>query len=300
MKLQQHFIYLIIFCFLVSCSAIQNLSRIPAAEDVIDIVFDLDWTIVAENKNTSQLISKENIISVDGVTYRINDWALEMITDLSARSNVRISFFSGGKETRNTKLLSKLKLLDDSGKSFMDIAYKVKSFHDLDELPDHLISGQRFSDRYKKDLKKINKNLKNVIFIEDNTGFAIDNIQKRNMLWMGPTYLHFETLNDFPSLPLDIEIEKHVPKTIDEWFVGRNKLLFIWATLESALQPDNELPFIDSITKSSAELDLGTGEYNNKLKKLYREKFGKLKKVGFRKGRISIGTKCTDMIRSFL
>ena len=304
MKIQNTItIILLIFC-LTSCqhglvkTIHSSNKRNLASEEIIDLVFDLDWTLVSELKEKGQQISAENIVTVQGVDYRINDWALEMITELNQRPNVRISFFSGGNEMRNKELLSKLILMDESGKSFFDIAYKVKNFEDLYEVPQELVNGEKFTDRFKKDLTKINSDLDRLLLVEDNFRFAVNDIQKKNILWLGPTYIHYEKISNLPSLPLNPEIEMFVPKTTDDWFLARNKLLMIWGALDKSI--DNKDPnILNNIETYATKVDFSSGKKNTYLDKLYNESYWKLKKVGFRKGRIPASNMCHDLIKVF-
>lgn len=298
---------LFIYLLIVQCGHINTLNRVSpslereiSSESFIDIVFDLDWTLVSENINTSQKLFIDNRVTVKGIEYRINDWALEMITELSTRQNVRISFYSGGKIERNKELLSKLKLMDNTNRSFLDIAYKVKSFSDLYKVPESQILGDMFADKFKKNLLEINEDLSNLIIIDDNYKFAIDEIQKKNMFWLGPSYIHYESYKHTPTELIDDSIKKFVPKSASEWFVGRNKLLFIWGILDKALDNSKNKNFVDLVNQYSQNLNLATGEYNSTLKSVYREYFFKLKKVGIRRGRATLGNSCITMLRSFL
>lgn len=274
-----------------------HLSRGISSTEVIDLVFDLDWTLVSELIHSGQEISSVNRVTVHGLDYRINDWAIEMITELSQREDVRISFFSGGKESRNTDLLSKLKLADGSGRSFLDIAHKVKSYEDLYEIPTELVNGEKFTDRFRKDLRKINNNLDRVVLIDDNYRFAINETQRRNILWLGPTYIHYERVKNFPHLPVEADIEQFVPRTQDQWFVARNKLLLMWGLITDSLESGED--FIEKSQSLTQELDIDSGQINQKLMIYYNEKFWLLKKYGDRVGRLPQSNQCKDLIKVF-
>lgn len=264
----------LIFLLLFGCQHPRE-NRSPAdADDFIHIVFDIDWTLVSEVEKSSIPISKSNLVEVDGKFYRIKDWSREMLTELSKRPDVKISFFSGGGRDRNIDLLSKISLMDGSKRSFLDISHKVLSFDDLTEIPVSLRKGERFSDRYKKDLRKLGLKRGKTIIVEDNYRFAINEVQKKHFLWLGPTYNHYER---FIDLPLKIISEKEslfIPKTHDQWLLGRNKLAAIWDILATSIE-NHELhgiPLDEEVQRISKELDLASGELGPALKKKYHSR----------------------------
>ena len=99
------FFFIFVLFFISSCSSYH---RGPAsgASDKIDIIFDLDWTIVKQVDSIGSDPLK--YIEVSGEFYRIGDGAVELLNYLFSQEQVRVSFFSGGKYDRNSKLLKKL------------------------------------------------------------------------------------------------------------------------------------------------------------------------------------------------
>ena len=158
-------------------------------------------------------------------------------------------------------------------------------------------STQLLKSNIEQDLRKINKDLDKVILIDDNFRFAINDAQRRNILYLGPTYIHYEQVKNFPSLPVDVEIEQFVPRTQDQWFVARNKLLLIWGVLTDSLDSDEN--FLEKTQSLSRELDFDSGQMNKKLMDFYNQKFWDLKKYGSRVGRLPQTNQCKDLIKVF-
>ncbi len=231
----------IIFTFiaLLSCS---NLSpkRSPSSEH-FNVVLDIDYTIVQPARDD---VTKDVLI-INGERYRIRPWAIELISYLSDKPNVRIHFFSGGKIDRNTKLLKKLKL--KNGNSAYNVAQTIMSFSDLTQVR----QDGRFSEKYKKDLPFPEHELKRTILVDDNFHFAMPD-QKSNMLWIGETFHHY--LN-FEQSKLDFgnpEIrQEYIPGTKTHWLNSENNLLFIYHLLSDAIDSDSsgEAEFLDFIHK---------------------------------------------------
>ena len=179
--------YLIIAFFLISsCSSINNQHQhsraISSTQDYIDIVFDLDWTLVYSEKNVSNEVSAIDI--GDGYKYVLSDNALEIIKKLYRTPGVRISFYSGASKDRNIKLLENILFDPNTGENLRDIAYKVLSFDDLVEVDPR---ATKFAQHYKKDLSKISNNLDNIILIDDSKDFVLPD-QTKNQLRLAPTY----------------------------------------------------------------------------------------------------------------
>lgn len=101
----------------------------------IDIVFDIDWTLVYPVNDLSEITNTSRLYHLNGEYYRLADGAEEIIDDLIKNKNVRISFFSGGLEKRNIDLLKSI-MLPNSNKSLYEISHKVLSKKDLSVVSD--------------------------------------------------------------------------------------------------------------------------------------------------------------------
>ncbi len=201
--------FIFTLCFFLSCA---NVTRLPQSEinhSDLHVVFDIDWTIVSNYESeVSKLTSaaEERILYVEGKPYIVRDHTTELIESLLAK-NINISFFSGGTKSRNDELLSKIILSD--GRSLKDIAYKVKSFEDLTKVPG-VLDTAKFQERFKKDLLKITDDLSKVIIIDDAFNFFVNEEQKRNRLFLGPTYKYFEEYAAIGKLS-----GEYIPKNYD-------------------------------------------------------------------------------------
>ncbi|MFZ4712456.1 MAG: hypothetical protein ACOYL6_01975 [Bacteriovoracaceae bacterium] len=198
-----------------------NLSfSVSAQERFLDVVFDLDWTLLYPIKDPSK-VKPEKLIEADGGYYRVADWTEEVLTQLSERPDVRISFYSGGSIIRNIEALKKIKLA--SGKSAFDIAFKILNNADLFTVSDD--QSLPFNQRFKKDLTRINSNISLVILVDDSKNFTMPG-QEAHQLWLGKTYNFYEIAEDLP-----LERGAYDPKTISEWRRERNKMLSIYESI---------------------------------------------------------------------
>ena len=216
------------FLFFNESQSFKNNDRSIAQEkndETRHIVFDLDWTLFSEFDSKLIIPDPKRVFLVEGKTYYLTPYAEELIRFL-IEADIKVSFFSGGSETRNLSLLEKAKLYD--GRSFQSIAYKILSKADLTVMStDETLS---FSDRFKKDLTKITSNLERIVLIEDNKNFAIDSLQTRNIFWLGPTY---QVLTKMEDVAL---VEPHyLPPTKEAWDLANHKLLIIKEAIREAL-----------------------------------------------------------------
>jgi len=187
------------------------------------VVLDIDWTIVASQNEE----------------YRLNDGVREYVEYLLEK-DVKISFFSGGDKERNIKLLKEIKL--KNGRSFFDIAYKIKSKDDLTTMP-NVLENARFSERYKKDLTLIDLKLENIVLIEDNPQFYLDETQKKNLFWLGKTFNHYETYAEVKAARKSLTGKdlQYVPKSFEEWLVARKKFFLVKEHTVKAFELQEEL-----------------------------------------------------------
>lgn len=222
--------YSILFCLL-SCSHSSKLARDPSSDLTINIVLDIDYTIVSP---VEDLESSEVITLDSGEKFRVNNYVKEFMEVMNGYENVNIYFFSGGKKERNLELLSKIKT--HSGQSFLDLALDVYSFNDLSQVSE---SG-KFAQKYKKDLKAIGLNLNNTILIDDVPIFSPES-QKNNMLWTGEAYYHFEKYSDVISARNNPKFEKkYIPKSPNEWLRSKNIFQNITQLFKDHLNATND------------------------------------------------------------
>jgi hypothetical protein len=216
--------YLILAFIYILFSSCQNQSRSISSLEVKDIVFDLDWTLIKQLKRGENL-DGPNILKYENEVYRLNDGVVELLKYLDSKDDVRLSFFSGGSFNRNIAVLEQIKL---NGKNAKDMAYKVLSKKDLDILSTD--SSLTFTDRYKKNLLLVNKDLSNVIIIDDDVRFAVNDEQKKNFLWLESVKYHFESPRDIKTGngPFD-------PRSVSEWFFDKNKIQIVHEILEKSL-----------------------------------------------------------------
>ncbi len=207
------------------------MQRTPASGNVVTnhIVFDIDWTMVAEIKNpTAAQLKSPRVVTVEGHTYFINEGLEEFVERLSKLPDVKISFFSGGKLSRNTELLSKIKLPE--GRSLLSIAYKTLGREHLVEMGG-VAESARFSDRFKKDLTLISDDLDHILMFDDTFNFVLDDKgrQKDQVFFTGTSFLPFDKFEDVGN-----QQGEFIPKTKDEWLLDRKKLIILNAAFFEA------------------------------------------------------------------
>ncbi len=224
-------IYLLVF--LSSCQ-FGTRYRTPANSTLpLDIVFDLDWTLIAQVKNT-EAIPSEELLRFEEETYRLAPGARELIAELLERDNIRISFFSGGGIERNQAVLSQIQI---NNRSALEIAYKVFSRNDLTDLSAQVSPEARFSERYKKDLRLINPDLGRIVIIEDNANFALADNQRANFIWLGDTFENMESWSQALALKTD---PKYRPNSYGQWLSSRLKLPVVGEILKDSLPRGDE------------------------------------------------------------
>ena len=249
--------YLALFLFfLYSCSS--NNGRLPSS-DFINIVLDIDWTITSQVDESFAKEFPEKVIVVGDEFYRPYDGLAEMLETLADNPQVRVFFFSGGHEERNIDLLSKIKLKD--GRSALSISEGVYSRHHLIDLRSEVGEDAKFAEKYKKDLLSISKDLKNTVIFDDNHFFSPDLKQRKNFLWLEPSYNHYETWA-MAKKALDQDPQnKYIPKTFEHWSLHRNKMAMIYGVIERAMT-EGEGNFSERIRRNWDELDILKGTYS--------------------------------------
>lgn len=257
----------ILIIFITSCAQVAY--RNPSAKNPDKhIVFDIDWTIVAEiKKPTPSQLKNKRIIEVFGVHYYVNDGLEEFIEDLTLRKDVKISFFSGGNKLRNTELLSKIKLKD--GRSLKDVAFKVLNNEDL-VIVDNASQGARFSERFKKDLTKVSLDLDQLIMLDDTANFVLENSDNQNehVFHIGSTFEYFENFSDTNGLR-----GEYVPQSYEQWMLDKKKLNILNIAFNEAYAEANEtgISFSEAMKKRESLLDLKNHEWNTYSTSYYKK-----------------------------
>ena len=244
-------LYLIIFIFLSACSSGPLSTRHPASEQYLDIVFDLDWTLIAQVKNT-QGVPADELVYFEDELYRIAPGVREMMLRLMSFPNVRFSFFSGGGRERNLSVLGQIDLGGKRG-VLLDHAYKVLSREDLTDLSAEVALDARFSERYKKDLRKINSDLSKVIMIDDNYLFAPTPKQRAHYLWLGETFENLETYSGQAASKIEA---KYRPKGYKQWLSSRLKIPLVALIIEELLRENRDSWDVARLQKLSKEAQL--------------------------------------------
>lgn len=272
-----HFIFL--FFAILSCGVLPN--RYPnSVIEVKHVVFDIDWTITSEVEANFQ---GKRIIEVEGKKYFVHDGLEELIESLISKPDIRVSFFSGGSMIRNHTMLQKIKLHD--GRSLEDIAFKILNFNDLTPIST-VDSKEKFSNRYKKDLTKISKDLKNLIMIDDTEHFVLDTEQEKHVFSLGKTFNHFEKFEDSISLS-----GEYIPRSYGEWSLAKNKLHIIQSALDVAFNDTQEETWSAAVKSQERQLDFSRGDWNDYSRMLYQKSF--LQKASSHKS-------CLDLIQNFI
>lgn len=188
----------------------------------IDIVFDLDWTLIYDAFD----YVGPYVTASKGRNYRISDFAGEILYALSLIPGARISFFSGNDAVRNEDVLKSINLPD--GRTAYDIAFQILSAEDLTLKKD---ASGTFSQRFMKDLNKVDKNidLNRTVIVEDIKKF-VPHQQLRNVLWLGKTYNYYNTYSEVPE-----KSGEYIPENYMQWNLERNKLLWVLGILSMGL-----------------------------------------------------------------
>lgn len=255
-----------LLCFLCSCQHSPK-SRLPSSyEGGIDVVFDLDWTLIAQVQSPIG-ISEEDLLVYEGEYYRLNPGARELLSELSEREGVRISFFSGGGIQRNRAVLSQVKIGESNA---LELATHVYSRSDLTDLSSQVSSEARFSERYKKDLRLINPDLSRVVMIEDNVNFALNPEQGRNFIWLGQTYENMEKYSTELAMKVN---EKYRPTSYAHWLSSRLKLSVVGEILRNLLSTEKEGIDFERMNELVEHSELQNAKWSDFKSRLLRKKW---------------------------
>lgn len=249
------FQYLIVLILVVSCTGNQSL-RMPASDHVLDVVFDLDYTLIAQVKSPEGIPESELLV-FEHEFYRLQPGARELIAKLLDSSRVRLSFFSGGGKERNASVLKQVEV---GGQSLYDLAYKVLNREHLTDVSHLVAPNARFSERYKKDLRLVNPDLSKVIMIDDNYLFAPEEAQRKNFLWLGET---FENVEVYDAKILQKIEYKYRPKSYVSWLGSRLKLSLVSEILAETLETSTAQWDFEKLQALAKESELENSRWSN-------------------------------------
>jgi hypothetical protein len=290
---------LIFFFFISSCST--TVVRLPASDPkVIDVVFDLDWTLIS--KVGEEYSGRTGVIQIGEELYRVHDWARELVTALFLDSKYRVSFFSGGPSVRNLKVLETIKILDGSGRSFLDISHRTLHREDLLLVePPAEIDNPAPADRWKKDLRKINEDLKKIVMFEDDSRHALNPNQRKNILWMGMSYYHIDSQKELQVIQRRLRGDSFVPTTLDEWQLQRNKLAISFGVLEQAIedQQNSGKALNELMQERLKQSGLESNDISSIGKKFFEKGKALLKKVNPRAQKVALESDCHGLVSLF-
>ncbi|MBI3542369.1 MAG: hypothetical protein HY075_03730 [Deltaproteobacteria bacterium] len=232
--------------FVVLALAWATLAALPAiaSEAPIDVVFDLDWTLIYATRPEVAGFERENVIVADGQLYRFSDHAVDVLLKLHETPPFRISFFSGGEPTRNRavvdELYRRINARAPPGKRFQP--YRVGDKELL--TPTGAPETARFPERFKKDLRKLiaDVDLSRALLIDDIEHFVAAG-QEGNVLWLQDT---FDDVPIFgrPGETAKLKIE---PRSRTAWAVERNKLAWAIGVATEAERLARETPSVSFV-----------------------------------------------------
>jgi hypothetical protein len=258
----------VLFTLLFIFTACSELSfRTPAAV-TRHVVFDIDWTIVSEIKNPSPKdLKNPRVIEVQSHFYYIHDGLEEFIEDIVKKGDVKISFYSGGEWERNRELLSKIKLKNNQ--SLLDTAYKIKNREDLVSV-ENPPANARFAERYKKDLRKISKELDELIMFDDTADFVIEDVvnQNKHVFHIGKAFEYFDSFQAARG-----KSGEYVPNTVDEWLLNREKLNVLHMAFNEAYMEAQSkgVSFSEAMKKREELLNLKDHQWNAYSSRYYKQ-----------------------------
>lgn len=216
----------------------REISSKKSNEDVLHLVLDIDWTLVTPltKEQAKYFTGDRRILMVHDEVYLLKEGARELLEMAFNHPKIEVSFFSGGGHKRNVTLLKSL--LFNDGTNAFEKSYKVLSKNDLTVVSND--QRLRFSERFKKDIRKVHPDLDKVLLIEDLAHFALGE-GKENTLWLGKTF--------YPKMPqmtwddslrkwqdLGVEMRYLPPHQEADWW-ARRKLFILQALLNWSQDP---------------------------------------------------------------
>lgn len=219
-----------IFICIGSCT--HGSRKVASQDSPLHLVIDIDWTLVLPLKEGSEGRFKADplYLEIQGKPYLIREGMIEVIS-IAHKRGIKISFYSGGKRDRNINLLSQINI--PTGESLLDLGYKVLSFDDLVEVSKD--PQLRFSERLKKDLSKVDRDISKVILLEDIPHFAKGDGVKQT-LWLGETrfpVIPEMSLEESSKVLRELGVkERYLPSSsIEDWW-SKRKAFLLAAELE--------------------------------------------------------------------
>lgn len=292
---------LLILSLILICSCSTSFQRDPASgTGPIDVVFDLDWTLIS--KVDPKLKGRSSMIEIGEEVYRVHDWARELVTALVLDPKYRVSFFSGGPSERNLQVLEKITILDGSERSFLEVSHSTLHREDLllVEPPSDLVNPAP-ADRWKKDLRKINNDLEKIIMFEDDYRHAVDLDQRKNILWMGMSYYHFDTNKELRKAQRTLSGDSFVPPSIEKWQLQRNKLALSFGVLEQAVEDkrNSSKPLSTLVQERLKQSGIENNSVTDKGKGFFEKGRAILKRFNPRAQKVSLESNCHSLVSIF-
>lgn len=249
----------------VGCST----DRSPASfqDEIQHVVFDIDWTIVAETEIPNSFPANR-VLNVEGKHY-IKYFGLEsLIEKLISNPQIKVSFYSGGKKSRNENLLKKIKLKD--GRSLFSVAHKILSSDDLVAMP-NTTAEMKFSERFKKDLTKVSEDLEQVLMFDDTPKFVLPGKakQEEQVFHIGLSYLPFRDFND----ALGVKGE-YIPPSREAWLLDSQRLVILEQVFQEAfveLQNGENVTLAKLMKQKEKELRFDLHQWNQYSKRLFNK-----------------------------
>lgn len=254
---------LLIFLFFLSLLSCSQMVRTPASlKEKKHVVFDIDWTITSEVKPE---FKGKRIIEVEGKKYFVHDGIEEFAEELLKKKEMNISFFSGGSRSRNHSLLRQIKLSD--GRTLEDVAYRILNNEDLTSV-EGALPTDRFSVRYKKDLRKVSSDLSNLVMLDDTEHFVLNQKQEEHVLVIGKTFQHFENFSDAKLATGD-----YIPHSVGEWSLAQKKLLVLNGAFNEAYRDTEQsgISWSEAVKNQEKLLDFSSGEWSDHSRIMYRK-----------------------------
>ncbi len=290
---------LLFFILISSCTSTGH--RSPANNpDAIDIVFDLDWTLIS--KVDASLKGRKGIIEIGDELYRVHDWARELVTALVLDPKYRVSFFSGGPSSRNIKVLEAITILDGSQRSFLEVSHKALHREDLLLVePPADLENPAPADRWKKDLKLVNEDLKKIVMFEDDYRHALNPRQRENILWMGMSFYHIDSSKELEEAQRVLTDDSFVPPSIAKWQLQRNKLAISFGVLEQALEDkkNSELGLSELVQERLKESGIESNSVTKKGRNFFDKGSALLRAVNPRAQKVALESNCHGLISLF-
>ncbi|MFT6070306.1 MAG: hypothetical protein ACJAT2_002803 [Bacteriovoracaceae bacterium] len=290
---------LLFFILITSCSS--SGLRSPAGKtDVIDIVFDLDWTLIS--KVDPSLKGRKGIIEIGEELYRVHDWARELVTALVLDPKYRVSFFSGGPSQRNIKVLEAITIVDGSERSFLEVSHKALHREDLLLVdPPADLDNPAPADRWKKDLTKINEDLKKIVMFEDDYRHALNPKQRQNILWMGMSFYHIDSKKELREAQRSLSDDSFVPPSIQKWQLQRNKLAISFGVLEQAMEDkkNSSLSLSELVQKRLKQSGIEENTVTKEGRSFFDRGSSILRRVNPRAQKVALENHCNGLIALF-